>query len=161
MSERHRLNRVIQRGTPAAGEMPDSDFPPVAGEMAEIPGFPAPPAAGGAAMTEQPRRTSFAQALADYDEKFATALADAILQTIAKESMVTDAAVLALRTSETAAALVACLATVLALNPNYDVPSRLREAVDQIAKKLRRDVAKIRAAASPTGFLSATREGHA
>jgi hypothetical protein len=53
MSERHRLNKVIQRGTPAAGEMPDSDFRSVAGEMAEIPGFPAPPAAGGTAMSDR------------------------------------------------------------------------------------------------------------
>ena len=112
-------------------------------------------------LSRDPRRTTFERACAGYDEQFASSLIEEILHTIARASVLSDANVLAVRTGETAAALVACLTTVLALCPDYDVPSRLRERVDEIAKKLRRDVAKARAAGLADTILGATREGHA
>jgi hypothetical protein len=107
------------------------------------------------------RRTTFEQACRGYDEQFANSLTDDILRTIARASLVTDANVLAVRTGETAAALVNCLGTVLALCPDSDVPSRLRQRIDYIAKKLQRDVAKARAEGIADRILGATRGGHA
>jgi hypothetical protein len=107
------------------------------------------------------RRTTFERACRGYDEQFANSLTGDILHTIATASMVTDANVLAVRTGETTAALVNCLGIVLSLCPNHDVPSRLRERVDFIARKLRRDVAKARAEGIADHILGATHGGHA
>jgi len=112
-------------------------------------------------MSAEPRRTTFERACAGYDEQFANSLTDDIMRTIAAASTVTHANVLAVRTGETTAALVNCLGTVLALCPDHDVPSRLRQRVDAIAKKLRRDVAKARAAGIAAHILGAVHEGHA
>jgi hypothetical protein len=50
-----------------------------------------------------------------------------------------------LRTGETRDALVDCLITVMSLTPHYDTPSHLREFAEALAKKIRRDVARLRA----------------
>jgi hypothetical protein len=112
-------------------------------------------------MTEQLRRTTFERACAGFDAAFANSLADDIVRTIATASTVTDANVLAVRTGETADALVTCLALILALCPDHDVPSRLRKRIEQISKKLRRDVAKARAADIAAHILGAAHEGRA
>jgi hypothetical protein len=95
------------------------------------------------------RRTSFARAAAGYDDEFRKRLADAIAIAIAETSLVTDANVIAIRTGETADALIDCLITVLSLSPHYDVPSHLREFAEYLAKKIRRDVARYRANPPP------------
>jgi hypothetical protein len=92
------------------------------------------------------RRTTFEQACAGYDAAFERALVDEIANAIGLASMVTDANVLALRTGETISALATCMAATLALCEGMDVPSHLREAVDRIAKRIRRDAARARAA---------------
>jgi hypothetical protein len=112
-------------------------------------------------MSGEQRRTTFERACVGYDDEFQQALVTEITEAIWRVSMVTDANVMALRTGETAAALVSCLGTVLALCPDHDVPSRLRQRVDLIAKKLQRDVAKARAEGIADHILGATRGGHA
>jgi hypothetical protein len=94
-------------------------------------------------------RTSYARAAAGYDADFRKRLADAICTAIAETSLCTDAKVLCLRTGETRDALVDCLITVMALSPHYDVPSHLREFAEQLARKIRREVARQRADPPP------------
>jgi hypothetical protein len=94
-------------------------------------------------------RTNYARAVAGYDDDFRKRLAGAILTAIAETSLVTDAKVMCLRTGETRDALVDCLITIMALTPFYDVPSHLREYAEQLAKKIRRDVARHRAELCP------------
>jgi hypothetical protein len=108
------------------------------------------------------RRTTFERALSGYDPDFERALIDEPMRAIAMASKVTDANVLAVRTGETAAALVTCLGVVLALCPDHDIPSRLRQRIDEIAKKLRRNVAKARAAGVADTILGDGKfQGHA
>jgi hypothetical protein len=95
------------------------------------------------------RRTSFARAAAGYDDEFRKRLADALFTAIAETSLVTDANVMAIRTGETRDALVDCLITVMAMSPHYDVPSHLREFAEHLAKKIRRDVTRLRADPPP------------
>jgi hypothetical protein len=90
-------------------------------------------------------RPSLERARAGYDEAFREHLAAEIMSTIARESLVADANILALRTTETADALADILCTVLTLVPDMSVPSRPREAAEQLTKKIRRDVGKARA----------------
>src|SRR5262245_60814299 len=92
--------------------------------------------------------TTYARAVAGYDDAFERALADVITTAIAKTSVVTDAPVMALRTGETIAALTSALASVLAPTLAARSPTALRRAVDDIAKRLRRQAAA--AAADPT-----------
>jgi hypothetical protein len=90
-------------------------------------------------------RTTYERATGGYDDEFRKRLADAILVTIAETSLVTDANVMAIRTAESRDALVTCLITIMAMTPYYDVPSHLREFAEHLAKKVRRDVARLRA----------------
>jgi hypothetical protein len=107
------------------------------------------------------QRTTFERAFEGYDPDFEQALVTGIMEVVAATSIVTDANVVAVRTGETAAALVTCLGLILALCPDHDIPSRLRQRIEQIAKKLRRDVARARAEGVADTILGAAREGHA
>jgi hypothetical protein len=76
-------------------------------------------------MNEQQRTSfSYAPATAGYDSEFEQMLAGAIVETIATKSLVTDANVMALRTGETAAALVFVLEMVMGLSPMMDNAER-------------------------------------
>ena len=112
------------------------------------------------AGAENNSRTTFERACAGYDAEFERALADVITLAIARASLVTDKNVIAIRTGETIAALATCLAMMLSLVPDADVPSRLREMVEQLAKRIRRDAAKAKAEGLGD-FLGAARGGHA
>jgi hypothetical protein len=111
-------------------------------------------------MNAPDRRTSFERAYSGFDPDFERVLVEEITRAIGLASIVTDANVMALRTGETVSALANVLATVLALCPDADVPSRLRERVDEIARRIRRDAARARAA-GVADILGAGREGHA
>jgi hypothetical protein len=91
------------------------------------------------------QRTTLERACRGYDLKFERALVDEITETIARASLVTDQNVIALRTGEMISALATCLAFALALSPGMDVPSRLREAIEGLAKRIRKDAAKAKA----------------
>lgn len=106
------------------------------------------------------RRTTLARAVEGFDPKFETALVDAITAAIADKSIVTDQSIMAIRTGETIGALVTVRATVLAMCPDSDVPSRLREMVNTLAKRIRRRAAQARAM-GVGDILGAGREGHA
>jgi hypothetical protein len=90
-------------------------------------------------------RTSYARATAAYDPAFEQLLADAIIETIAAKSLVSDANVMVLRTGETAAALVFVLEMVMGLSPTMDTPSEVRKFAAHTAKRLRKNIAKLRA----------------
>jgi hypothetical protein len=89
--------------------------------------------------------TTLKRARAGYDPEFRRKLADAVLTAIAEKSIVTDAAVMAVRTSETMDALADILIAIMALVPNFDTPSELRKATDALAKRVRHEVARARA----------------
>ena len=118
------------------------------------------PRPGAQAGAENNSRTTFERACAGYDPAFERALADAITRAIANASLTTDQAVLAIRTGESIAALATVIAMMLSLVPGADVPSKLREMVDQLARRFRRDAAKARAEGLGD-FLGAARGGHA
>jgi hypothetical protein len=94
-------------------------------------------------------QTNYARAASGYDADFRKRLADAIFTAVAEASLVTDANVMVFRTGETGDALIDCLITVMALTPFYDTPSHLREFAEDLAKKIRRDVARLRADPPP------------
>lgn len=89
-------------------------------------------------------RTDYRRAAAGYDAAFERALAEALFDTIADASRVTDRDVVALRSSETIAALCSLLITIAATRPGMDVPSRQREFAEQLAKRVRRGLAQCR-----------------
>ena len=72
-------------------------------------------------------------------------LAAAIVETIATKSLLTDANVTAIRTGETAAALVFVLETVMGLSPMMDTPSEVRKFAEHTASRLRKNISKLRA----------------
>ena len=98
-------------------------------------------------MSTNPRFT-YKRAVAGYDDRFADALRTVIATAIAEASLVSDAHVMALRTSETIEALVAVLAEVIAVSDLARSPTALRKGVDAIALKLRQHAT--RAAANST-----------
>jgi hypothetical protein len=105
-------------------------------------------------------RSTLEEALAGYDPAHERALTDAIMAAIATASLCADQPVAVVRTGETLSALATCMAAMLALCDGMDVPSHLREAVDRIAKRIRRDAARARAA-GVGDILGAGRAGHA
>ena len=105
-------------------------------------------------------RTSYARATAGFDPEFRRTLAAEILAAVAKASIVSDANVMAIRTTETLDALADVLITVLAMVPRMDVPSELRKTAEALAKRVQRDVARARAE-GVADILGAQREGNA
>jgi hypothetical protein len=127
--------------------------------------FPGEPAAGGA-MTDSSRsaskprgvrRTTLETALRGYDPAFERTLVDKIIETIALTSITTDQNVLALRTGETIAALATVMSFALALRPDMAVPNKLREMVEALARRIKRDAAK----AIVEGQTADAQRGHA
>jgi hypothetical protein len=92
-----------------------------------------------------PPRPTLARATEGYDQQFRERLTAALVETIARESMVADANVMAIRTTETADALADAMASMLTLNPAMSVPSVLRKTCEALCKKLRVDVGRARA----------------
>ena len=93
--------------------------------------------------------TSFERATREYDEEFKRALISEIIAAITRTSICSDDTkpkIMAIRTGETCEALLSCLINFAAMSPHFDVPSHLREFAENTAKRIRRDVAKARAA---------------
>jgi hypothetical protein len=91
-------------------------------------------------------RPTFARAVAGYDQQFREHLAAEVITTITEASRVSDQNTIAIRTTETADALADVMAAMLSLNPAMSTPSVLRKTCEALAKKLRVDVARARAA---------------
>jgi hypothetical protein len=98
-------------------------------------------------------RTSYAQAIREYDPTFERTLVEEITLAIGRASICSDADVLALRTGETASALLTVFAATLALSPEAArSPTAIRKTVDELAKRLRLRVAKAQASAEVQDF---------
>jgi hypothetical protein len=106
------------------------------------------------------RRTTFERACAGHDPDFERALVAAVTEAIALTSITTDQNVIAIRTGETLGALATVMSATLAMVSDADVPSRLREMVEQLARRIRRDAAKARASGDFDKF-GIGREGRA
>jgi hypothetical protein len=89
--------------------------------------------------------TTYARAVAGYDAEFRRRLTEAILTTIARESMITVVNVMAIRSGETVDALVDVLIITMAMMPCFDVASKLRKACETLCKRVRVEVARARA----------------
>jgi len=99
-------------------------------------------------MNVETSRTSWARAVAGYDDDFRRHL-----DAIAKTSLVTDANVMAIRTGETLEALISCLIATAALTPQF---------ADNTAKRIRLEVDKARAEGLGEDFIFSARwEGNA
>ena len=80
-------------------------------------------------------RTTYARATAGYDEQHERELVENILEVILETSRVSDANVVALRTAESASALLSVLAIVLAMSPAATrSPTALRHLIDALGK---------------------------
>jgi hypothetical protein len=83
-------------------------------------------------------RTTYARAIAGYDEAHERELVEAITAAIAEASKITDANVIALRTGEISSALLTCLAGILAVSPSVTrSPTAMRKLIDELGKRLR------------------------
>jgi hypothetical protein len=138
-----------------------SDGPLAAGRKVEKSGanaytaFRVPDASGGAIMTAA--RTSYGCAIEGYDDEFERALVDAIMTAITQASMVTDANACVIRTGETASALVTVLAGMLAMSPAAArSPTAIRKTIDELGKRLRRNVARQPLTLTSSSFLPAS-----
>src|SRR5262245_53282911 len=109
-------------------------------------------------MTVSPRTTS-AHATASYDDDFRRRLIEEIITAIAKASLVTDANVMAIKTGEMIEALTSCLIATASLTPHFGGPSHLREFAEELAKRVRREVAKARAEGFCNDFVFGARRG--
>jgi hypothetical protein len=85
---------------------------------------------------------TYGRAVAGYDEAHEHALAACIVQAIGHASILNDCKVMAIRTGETASALLTVLASVLAMSPStVRSPASMRKTVDELGKRLRQKVA--------------------
>jgi hypothetical protein len=108
-------------------------------------------------MTVSPR-TTYARATASYDDDFRRRLIEEAITAIAKASLVTDANVMAIRTGEMIEALTSCLIATASLT-SFGTPSHLREFAEELAKRVRREVAKARAEGFYNDFVFGARRG--
>jgi hypothetical protein len=108
-------------------------------------------------------RTSYARAIRGFDPQFRDALVREIATTIATASLLEDAPVCAIRTGETLDALAHCLIATATLCPAFDTPSELRTFSENLAKRIRRTVAQMRADPTFEGkhFFGFRKEGSA
>ena len=110
-------------------------------------------------MSTTQTRTTYDRATREYDEEFKRGLIAEIITAIAKTSMVTAANVMALRVGETVEALTTVMISFLAMSPTFDTPSHLREFAGELAKRVRREVAKAQAEGFCNDFVFGARRG--
>jgi hypothetical protein len=104
-------------------------------------------------MNAGPRFT-YGRAVAGFDQEFEHELLEVITTAIAEASIVSDANVMAIRTGETASALITALAAVLAISPAAArSPTAIRHTIDELGKRLRRRIASAERDPSVQEFL--------
>jgi hypothetical protein len=108
-------------------------------------------------MTVLPR-TTYAYATASYDDDFRGRLIEGIITAIATALLVTDANEMA-KTGEMIQPLTSCLIATASLTPHFDTPSHLREFAEELAKRVRREVAKAQAEGFCNDFVFGARRG--
>jgi hypothetical protein len=98
--------------------------------------------------------TTFERARAGYDAEHEQSLAIAILEAIAETSRVSDVDCIAIRTAESASALLTVLATILAMSPAATrSPTAMRKTLEELGKRLRRQVASAEGSAELQDFV--------
>jgi hypothetical protein len=111
-------------------------------------------------MNAEAPRTSYERATAGWDDAHERALCNAIMEAVARASMVTDANIAVLRTGELVSALTTVLATAIALSPSATrSPTAIRKTVDELGKRLRRRLADAEADPVLQDFIRRTFRG--
>ena len=101
-----------------------------------------------------PRQTTLERATLEYDAAHEQALMEAITAAIFEASKVSDANALIFRTGEAASALLTVLAGVLAMSPAVTrSPTAIRQTVDELGKRLRRNVSAAEQNADLADFM--------
>ena len=104
--------------------------------------------------------TTFARATLEYDKDHERALVEAITQAIFETSTVSDANAIVIRTGEAAEALLTVLAGILAMSPSATrSPTAIRRTVDDLGKRLRRQIAAAEASEDLQDFIRRTFRG--
>ena len=102
-------------------------------------------------------QTTYDRATSAYDKDHERALMEAITRTIFETSAVSDADAIVIRTAECAQALVIVLAGVLAMSPAATrSPTALRRTIDDLGKRLRRQIAAAEASEDLQKFIRRT-----
>ena len=87
-------------------------------------------------------RTTYARAALEYDKAHEQELLRVIAEAIINASILSDANAIVFRTGECAQALMTVLAGILAMPPSVTrSPAAIRKTVDELGKRLRRNVA--------------------
>jgi hypothetical protein len=95
-------------------------------------------------------RFTYERARRGYDAAFVDALAEHIVEAIARASIVSDEPrVMAIRSTETVEALTRVLCTIAATNPDFDQPSKLRLFAEGLARRVCRSIGAFRANPPP------------
>jgi hypothetical protein len=103
-------------------------------------------------------QTTYDRATSAYDKDYERALIEAITRTIFETS---DADATVIRTAECAQALVIVLAGVLAMSPAATrSPTAIRRTIDDLGKRLRRQIAAAEASEDLQEFISRTFRGN-
>ena len=105
-------------------------------------------------------QTTCDRATSAYDKDHERALMEAITRTIFETSAVSDADAIVIRTAECAQALVIVLAGVLAMSPAATrSPTAIRRTIDDLGKRLRRQIAAAEQNADIQEFVRRTFNG--
>ena len=105
-------------------------------------------------------QTTYDRATSAYDKNHERALMEAITAAIFETSAVSDANAIILRTAETAEALLTVLAGTLAMSPSATrSPTAIRKTIDDLGKRLRRQVAAAEQNADIQEFVRRTFNG--
>ena len=106
-------------------------------------------------------QTTYARATLEYDKDHERALMEAITRTIFETSAVSDADAIFIRTAECAQALVIVLDGVLAMSSAATrSPTAIRRTIDDLGKRLRRQIAAAEASEDLQEFISRTFRGN-
>ena len=96
-------------------------------------------------------QTTYDRTTSAYDKGHERTLMEAITGAIFESSTVSDANAIVIRTGETAEALLTVLAGILAMSP-----SATRRTIDDLGKRLRRQIAAAEASKDLQEFISLT-----
>ena len=106
-------------------------------------------------------QTTYARATLEYDKDHERALMEAITRAIFESSTVSDANAIVIRTGEAAEALLTVLAGILAMSPSATrSPTAIRKTVDDLGKRLRRQIAAAEGSEDLQEFIRRTFRGN-
>jgi hypothetical protein len=105
----------------------------------------------------QPSSGTYRRAVAGYDDEHRENLVAAIVTALAKESVLADAKIMALRTGELTDALLSVLIGILAMSPETNTPTKLRQFAEAIRKRVIRGVPQAREDAQFRALMASVR----